>query len=86
MGGVKSFSCKTQPVRLRLGWGFDNYVNSISKNTKIMIFNVKKKTVMKLLIMCLLNFAGFPYLYVYLLKLLKFSIFPLTKYSVLSLF
>ena len=25
-GGVKSFSCKTQPVevRLRLGWGFDN--------------------------------------------------------------
>ena len=51
-----------------------------------MIFNVKKKTVMKLLIMCLLNFAGFPYLYVYLLKLLKFSIFPLTKYSVLSLF
>ena len=24
-GGVKSFSCKTQPVRLRLGWGFDNY-------------------------------------------------------------
>ena len=24
-GGVKSFSCKTQPVRLRLGWGFDNF-------------------------------------------------------------
>ena len=24
-GGVKSFSCKTQPVRLMLGWGFDNY-------------------------------------------------------------
>ena len=24
-GGVKSFSCKTQPVRLMLGWGFDNF-------------------------------------------------------------
>ena len=23
-GGVKSFSCETQPVRLRLGWDFDN--------------------------------------------------------------
>ena len=23
-GGVNSFLCKTQPVVLRLGWGFDN--------------------------------------------------------------
>ena len=28
-GGVKSFSCKTQPVRLRLGWGFDNCCCSV---------------------------------------------------------
>ena len=37
-GGVKSFSCKTQPVRLRLGWGFDNMNFKVGGQFELPIF------------------------------------------------